>query len=345
MSGGLEFERFFRPQANVMTLASRDVLAVRDTDSVGDAIQRMLAGYRKIPVVSKGRFSGLVTATDILDYLGAGERHNPKKDYLSLPVGRIMETRVTTLYSRHGLKWVWRATRDLRRGSYPVLKEGRLVGMLADWDFLKRIKGNLGIRVEEIMAARPARVREGQDRQEEEKRGKNRKNAVYIGIGVLVIIGLAFAVASFPMTGNSIKDFDISGIPNSFVHWHADVDIIVCGEDKNLPEALPGKLLGASSLHTHAKTENIRSLPNSDGNGVIHNEAVIPSQPGEQTLGRFLDHMNIPFSEGQIMDKKNGDKCPEGEEGRVRLFVNGNENPQWRNYIPRDGDIIKIEFS
>ena len=39
-----------------------------------------------------------------------------------------------------------------------------------------------------------------------------------------------------------------------------------------------------SNLHTHAQNANRASLPNSDGNGVIHNEAIIPNQPAEQTV-------------------------------------------------------------
>lgn len=205
-------------------------------------------------------------------------------------------------------------------------------------------------RHERRLLKREERKEEKRQGEVREKRERGKKNKFYIGLGVLIVILAGYGFSSFPITGNSIKtEFDLSGIPNSFVHWHADVDILVCGEEKLLPEASSGGVgggkIGPSNLHTHSEDENLRSLPNSDGNGVIHNEAVIPSLPQEQTVGRFLDHMNIPFSETQIMDKKNGDKCADGKEGKVKFFVNGKENGQSRIYIPRDGDFIRIEFT
>lgn len=182
--------------------------------------------------------------------------------------------------------------------------------------------------------------------QEESKRGKEKfsKRALYVALGVVILIAVGYGAFSLGGAPQSNGEFDLMGIPDSFVHWHADIDIILCGQEQRLPEALPGSLIGPPSLHTHDRQENLRSMPRSDGNGVIHNEAVIPSQPGEQTLGRFLDHMNIQFSGTQIMNRKNGDLCPNGNPGTVTLLINGQPNSQWRNYIPRDGDTILIDF-
>jgi len=205
---------------------------------------------------------------------------------------------------------------------------------------------------ERRMLRREGKKEQRDESEQQERKQKSRKNMLYIVAGILIIAGIAYGATSFPATGNHIAstEFDLSGIPNSFVHWHADVDIFICGEKQQLPEALSGGhqssgIIGVGSLHTHDHQANLNSFPGSDGNGVIHSEAVILRQPQEQTVGKFLDLMSIPFSEEQIMDKRNGDSCPDGSIGNVKFTVNGIENTQWRNYIPRDNDFIVIEFS
>ncbi|MBI4181768.1 MAG: hypothetical protein HY520_02265 [Candidatus Aenigmarchaeota archaeon] len=195
------------------------------------------------------------------------------------------------------------------------------------------------------------RMEKQEQRQEEESQTRKkarRGKAIWVAGIVLILAGAGygiFALASTP-TGNLVGQgsYDLAGIPGTFVHWHADVDVLVCGEEQTLREALPGSQIGTASLHTHDPAENRRSLPTSDGNGVIHNEGVIPRQPSEQTLGRFMDHLGMAFSESQLLDKRNGDLCPDGQPGQVRMTVDGQPSLQWRNYIPRDGDAIRLEF-
>ncbi|MBI4021366.1 MAG: hypothetical protein HY369_03920 [Candidatus Aenigmarchaeota archaeon] len=200
-------------------------------------------------------------------------------------------------------------------------------------------------RHERRMLKREQKQQERSQQETQEKRQSRKKNLLGAGVALVLIIIGGYAVTSLPAAPGPAPEFDLSGIPNSFVHWHADVDVVVCGEEHEFPEALPGGSIGVPSMHTHDQTVNIQSLPGSDGNGVIHNEAVIPQQPAEQTLGKFLDLMGVPFSQGTVLDKQDGDTCPDGTAGTVTFRVNGQPNDQWRNYIPRDGDVIVIAFA
>jgi hypothetical protein len=152
--------------------------------------------------------------------------------------------------------------------------------------------------------------------------------------------------ASTDLIEQQDNSFDLSGIPNSFVHWHADVDVIICGKEFNLPEASQGGLIGTPYMHTHDRDVNKRSLAGSDGNGVIHSEGLIKTQPQEHTLVAFMQRINVrPFNEEGILDRKNGDKCPDGNPGTLKVFVNDQQMKSFMNYIPRNGDFIRVEFS
>ncbi len=111
-------------------------------------------------------------------------------------------------------------------------------------------------------------------------------------------------------------------------HWHAEYSIYLCGQKReNFPESIN---LG---LHTH-------------GDGLIHVHPGKQDETGANAnLGRFFDSLAQKFSDKEILDKKSGDICPNtGKAGSVKLLANGKENPQFRSYVPQDGDKVEIRF-
>ena len=116
------------------------------------------------------------------------------------------------------------------------------------------------------------------------------------------------------------------------VHWHAPVELLVCGQARNDLKILGvNEHAGASALHTH-------------GDGVIHLEPAGPVFNKEEiNLGAFFDSVGLKFSETQLLDKKNRDKCGD-KEGKVKMFVNDKENNEFRLFNFKDGDRIKIVF-
>ncbi len=64
-------------EGEIMTIAKSPVVTMAPTTPVYDAIRVMVkAGFRRIPVVDPGtkRLRGIITATDIVNYLGGGEK-------------------------------------------------------------------------------------------------------------------------------------------------------------------------------------------------------------------------------------------------------------------------------
>lgn len=182
---------------------------------------------------------------------------------------------------------------------------------------------------------------------DEISRAKRSKAIKTIGVAAVVIVLIAvigYALSTISLKPPASAAYNLAGIPNSFVHWHADVDVVICGEDKRLPEATGGSLLGTHRMHTHDHAANIQSLPGSDGNGVIHTEGAIPQAPQEHTLERFMKNIGIRFDNETIMDKRNGDAC-NGTPGTVKVFLNEQPLDDFLAYLPRDRDVIRIEFS
>lgn len=115
------------------------------------------------------------------------------------------------------------------------------------------------------------------------------------------------------------------------VHWHALVDIELCGKKTDLPRVGAGAHhRGMPLLHTHDDNK-------------IHIEGQIFKRE-DIALGKFMDAVGAKFSNETIMEHRNGDKCPDGKEGTVKMFVNGIPNNEFRDWVPRDNDVVKIVF-
>lgn len=177
-----------------------------------------------------------------------------------------------------------------------------------------------------------------------QKRTKRTKQAAIAAVVLLILAGIGYFVANLPKQAEPAGSYDLTGFPSSFIHWHADVDVVICGEDRRVPEAVSGGLLGKNRLHTHDRSTNINSLPGSDGNGVIHTEGNVRQAPSEHTLERFMQNIGVKFSESEIMDKKNGDTCGNAT-GTVKVSLNDQPLSNFTVYLPRDKDNIRIEFS
>jgi len=147
-----------------------------------------------------------------------------------------------------------------------------------------------------------------------------RKNLEYglIGIIVLGLVGGGGYYAS--QTLDFSRNIDESNGVGTPVHWHADYQITVCGEE----QVLRG---GPTEAHTHGQT-------------TFHLEGVRNSQ--EQTqLDWIVDSLGGELEENSIMGRAS---C-NGETANLTVEANGEEIEDHLNYIPRDGDFIRIDYS
>lgn len=157
--------------------------------------------------------------------------------------------------------------------------------------------------------------------------------AAFAGVAIIGATALALGVA---LTGGDDPASDSSAAELHPLigadHWHAKYGIWICGElQPNLPK-------WDSGVDTH-------------GDGYIY---IHPQSPSEEGLGAALDKffeygggeltgdtLQLPGSEATY---HNGDRCPDGEEATVRVWVNGEQINDFSAYIPQDADDVVVSF-
>ncbi|MGA9097991.1 MAG: CBS domain-containing protein, partial [Methanotrichaceae archaeon] len=107
-------------------------------------------GFRRMPVVQDSVLMGMVTATDIMKYLGSGEAF---KKVVTGDIAEVMNSPIKTLIKR-GLITTEKEM-DLGRaadkmikngiGALPVMDKGSLAGILTERDYVRALAENKGI--------------------------------------------------------------------------------------------------------------------------------------------------------------------------------------------------------
>lgn len=152
-------------------------------------------------------------------------------------------------------------------------------------------------------------------------------------VPVVAIIMVVFGILGLLFFARSA-----TGAPRIGDHWHARYQFFACGEKQ------PNAAQWESGVHTHA-------------DGIMH---IHPFQTFEEGSGARMvkwfeyggghisnDEIQIP---GSAKVFKNGDKCPDGTEGVLQVFVTTAENATEQKlddvskYQPHDGDRIRIVF-
>ena len=150
-------------------------------------------------------------------------------------------------------------------------------------------------------------------------------------IVLAIIVGVFFAIKSASKGAPQAETAYTSGP----VHWHAAMKLSVCGTPRELPGPKDGSMVGPMLYHHH-------------GDNTWHIEGRIFKKE-DIALGKFFDVHSIPFDRDRLLDKKNGDTCPDGRPGEVQMFVTGAPNTGFRDYIaqstPEASDqVVEIKF-
>lgn len=146
---------------------------------------------------------------------------------------------------------------------------------------------------------------------------------------VLVILGIAFGLIFWGNRQAGSGEQDITKICVQHqggirMHIHPQLKIIIKGQEQIIPQGL-----GIVSptcmrpIHIH------------DISGTLHLEF---PKPRDVRLAEFFLIWNKPFNSDQIFDFTNG------PDGQVKMFVNGQENTEFENYIMKDLDQILIIY-
>jgi len=149
---------------------------------------------------------------------------------------------------------------------------------------------------------------------------------VFIILVVFGILGALFFVRS------------ATGAPRQGDDWYATYEVIICGERQpNIPRWEGGvHTLGSGDIHISPRSSS------EEGAGA---RLVRWFEYGGDALGTGAKltetELQLP---GQRDVWKNGDECPDGTQGVLQVFVNGEQMDDWSRYIPQDGDQVSIVF-
>lgn len=150
------------------------------------------------------------------------------------------------------------------------------------------------------------------------------KNLIGITLATLLILFAAvFLFSEKEESAPSVQGEQT--VATSGLHWHAKLSIYIKGEKQEIPEGIGLKPI-EQPVHTH------------DNTGTIHLEFPGLVKKDDLKLGQFFKIWGKEFNSNCIFDKCNG------PEGKVKFFINGQENQEFENYSMRDADQIEIRY-
>ncbi|HZX12002.1 MAG TPA: hypothetical protein VFE88_00900 [Candidatus Nanoarchaeia archaeon] len=148
----------------------------------------------------------------------------------------------------------------------------------------------------------------------------NTKSWIILTLLFLGITGIIY----YSFNNNNDIPTGAADLPAGPIHWHPHLIIKINGQEQVIPANIGLGQVHAPT-HTHAP------------DGIIHLEN---NKPTTKTLklGYFFDVWGKTFSNECILDH-----CT--DKGTLKMFVNGNENLDFENYLLRDKDEILIEYT
>ena len=138
---GLDVESFM--SHNVVTAPAQTTI---------EKMTRMIIqkGFRRMPVVQEGVLMGMVTASDIMKYLGGGEAFQKVitgdvTEVMNQPIKSLIKRSLLATERKADLGQAARKMMDNDIGSLPVMDRGSLAGILTERDYVRALAENRGI--------------------------------------------------------------------------------------------------------------------------------------------------------------------------------------------------------
>jgi CBS domain-containing protein len=154
-----------RRDGEIMAITKTSVVSMAITTPVYDGIQLMVEqGFRRIPVVDPGtkRLRGIVTAYDLIDYLGGGEKFQIiQREHagnffkaINEPVRHIITSNVISVSSSAKVNDAIDLMVNRNVGCLPIVdKETRLRGIVTERDIIMIFRGIVsGTKVSGLMS-------------------------------------------------------------------------------------------------------------------------------------------------------------------------------------------------
>lgn len=147
------------------------------------------------------------------------------------------------------------------------------------------------------------------------------------GIGLVtigILVGGVLLLSRNP--ANTVPEGDF--ITRSGLHWHPKVTVFIKGEKQAFPNGIGLNGAVHDPIHTHDDADK----------DIVHMEFGGLVKKANTKLGAFFQIWGKNFSSTTLFDKTNGD------EGIIKMTINGKENTAFDNYLMKDGDSIEVRY-
>lgn len=122
---------------------SKNIITAPSDMSVGIAAKSMINnGFRRLPVIRDDVLIGIITASDIMRFLGSGDMFNRlvtgnAREVFEVPISTLIRRDVIFTKSDVDLGEAASVMLDKNVGSLPILEEGELKGIITERDFVR----------------------------------------------------------------------------------------------------------------------------------------------------------------------------------------------------------------
>jgi CBS domain-containing protein len=122
---------------------SKNIITAPSDMSVGIAAKSMINnGFRRLPVIRDNVLIGIITASDIMRFLGSGDMFNRlvtgnAREVFEVPISTLIRRDVIFTKSDVDLGEAASVMLDKNVGSLPILEEGELKGIITERDFVR----------------------------------------------------------------------------------------------------------------------------------------------------------------------------------------------------------------
>jgi len=151
--------------SEILSIAKRAVVTMPQTTPIYNAIQMMTReGFRRIPITDSGTRSleGIVTATDIIDYLGGGKKFEIIRQKfagnifkaINEPIRLVMTQKVVSIETSAKISEAIRLMTEKNLGGLPVVDENNSVkAIITERDIANLFADRLsGVNVAQLMS-------------------------------------------------------------------------------------------------------------------------------------------------------------------------------------------------
>ncbi len=124
---------------------SKEVVTAPPFMTVGEAARSMVThGFRRLPIIRDNVLIGIITASDILRFLGSGEMFDRLvtgnvREVFEVPIRTLIKKDVLFIASEIDIGEAASIMLEKKVGSLPVLEEGELKGIITERDFVRAI--------------------------------------------------------------------------------------------------------------------------------------------------------------------------------------------------------------